>query len=487
MNIKSCERKEKNEADIVVEVNAEEFEAALGKAFIKNRNRISVPGFRKGKAPRKIIENMYGETVFHNDALDVLVPDAAKFAAEGSELRIVGLPQATDLDFKDGNKGVDITITVAIYPEVEIGRYKGLSAVKPPAEVADSEVEAEVESMRLRNASVDKVERPAASGDIAVIDYEGFLDGEPFEGGKGDNYDLELGSNSFIPGFEEKIIGMAAGEQREMDLVFPENYAEELAGKPVVFKVKLNEVKEKILPDLDDEFAKDVSEFDTLNEYRASISEKILENRQADADIAFENALMDMLAESIEADIPEAMIEEQMEIAANNFASQVSSRGMDPSTYLQIMGVTPEMFRENMRASSEKQVKVMLCLEKIADIEGIEVSDEDIEDEYKAGAERYQMDAEKLKESVSRETILSDIKMRRAAQIVTDNATAEDPPAESPPVEEAAKKEKTAAKPKKAAAKKPADKPEAADGEAEAETGAAVKTAKKASGKKKTD
>ena len=483
MNIKSCEKKEKNEADIIVEVDAEEFESALGKAFIKNRNRISVPGFRKGKAPRKIIENMYGSSVFHNDALDILVPDAVRLVGTESELRIVGFPQATDLDFKDDNKGVDITITVAVYPEVAIGEYKGLSAVKPPVSALDSEIDYEVEAIRLRNASIDKVDRPAANGDIAVIDYEGFLDGEPFEGGKGENYDLELGSNSFIPGFEEKIIGMAAEEQRELELVFPDNYAEHLAGKQVVFKVKLNEVKEKILPDLDDEFAKDVSEFDTLEEYRADIKDKLLKSRQAEADAAFENAIMDKLAETIDAEIPEAMIEEQMEIAMNNFASQISSRGMDPSAYLQIMGITPEIFRENMRASSEKQVKVMLALEKIADTENVEVSDEDVESEYNDGAERYQMEIDKLKESVDRETILRDVKIRRAAKIVTDNAIAEEPAEEMSAKEEdtpgeaglsgkkAEKPEKPAAKTRKPAEKKPAAKKEAADAAPEEDSG----------------
>ena len=496
MIIKSSEKKEKNEAAVVVEVGPEEFESALGKAFIKNRAKISVPGFRKGKAPRKIIENMYGDTVFHSDALDLLVPDAVRLVTEESELRIVGFPQATDLDFKDDSKGVDITITVSVYPEVAIGEYKGLSAVKPPVEVADSEVEAEVESIRLRNASIDNVDRPAADGDIAVIDYEGFLDGEPFEGGKGENYDLELGSNTFIPGFEEKIAGMAAGEERDIDLVFPDNYAGDLAGKQVVFKVKLNEVKEKILPDLDDELAKDVSEFDTLDEYRADIKDKILKSRQTDADIAFENALMDKLIETIDADIPEAMIDEQMEISMNNFAAQVSSRGMDPSTYLQIMGITPEIFCENMRASGEKQVKVMLALEKVAEAEGVEISDEDIENEYKDGAERYQMDVEKLKESVSKETILRDVKMRRAAQIVTDNAIAEQPAEENAATDKAADAEKSApesdkpaAKPKKPAAKKPAVKQEtsepAPEADADAEAAAGEKPLKPAARKPK--
>ena len=466
MNIKSCEKKEKNEADFIVEVNPEEFEAALGKAFIKNRNRISVPGFRKGKAPRKIIENMYGSSVFHEDALDILLPDAFRLVTEESELRIVGFPQATDIDVKDDKQGLDITITAAVYPEVTVGEYKGLSAVKLPVEVTDGEVDAEIEGMRLRNASIDVVDRPAADGDIAVIDYEGFIDGVPFEGGKGSGYDLELGSGKFIPGFEDKVVGMSAGEHRDLDLAFPDNYSKELAGKQAVFKVSLIEVKEKILPEPDDEFAKDVSEFDTLEEYRSDIREKFLKSRQEEADVAFENALMEILAGSVEADIPEAMIEEQMEVAVNNFAAQISSRGMDPSTYLQVMGVTPEAFRENMRTTGEKQVRVTLALEKIAELEGIEISDEDVDDEYKEGAERYKMEIDKLKESVDKKTILRDLKIRRAAQIVTENAVALDQPEETaspeddlPDGEAPAKKSaaaKPAAKPKKPAAKKAA-------------------------------
>ena len=464
MNIKSCEKNEKNVAEIVIEVNKEELESAIVKAYNKSRNSISVPGFRKGKAPRKIIEKMYGDSIFHSDALDILLPSVLKIVAEESELRIVGFPQATDVDFKEGNDGVDITITASVYPEVALGEYKGLSAVKPVADVSDSEIDSEIEGMRLRNARIEKAERPAVNGDIAVIDFEGFIDDEAFDGGKGENYELELGSNTFIPGFEEKIQGMAAGEERDLDLVFPDNYAEELAGKAVVFKVKLHEVKEKILPELDDEFAKDVSEFDTLDEYKADIKENFMKSRQTDADIAFENALMDKLIESLDADIPDAMVEEQMEISMNGFANQISSYGMDPSTYLQMMNVTPEVFRENMRTSSEKQVKIMLALEKVAELEGIEVSDEDIENEYKEGAERYEMEIDKLKDSVSEETLIRDIKIRRAAQVVTDNATAK----ESTEADDT-KAEKPVAKPRKTAAKKPAAKQEPDDSKAEAD------------------
>ena len=427
MNIKNSERKEKSMADIFVEVGAEELEKALMNAYFKSRGKIAVPGFRKGKAPRKTIERMYGSSVFHSDALDLLAPQAIDLIAAETDLRIVGFPRVTDVDFKDENAGLDITVSVAVYPEVTVGEYKGLSAVKTQPEAADSEIDSEIAGMRLRNARIEKAERPAVNGDIAVIDFEGFLEGEPFEGGKDENYELELGSNSFIHGFEEKLQGMSAGEEREIDLVFPDNYAEHLAGKPVVFKVKLNEVKEKILPDLDDEFAKDVSEFDTLDEYKADIRARLVAARQEEADVAFENALMDKLIEPLDFDIPDVMVEEQMEIAMNNFAAQVSAHGMDPSTYLRIMNISPEDFRENSRVTSERQVRIMLALEKIAELEGIEVSGEDIEKEYESGAEQYKMEIDKLKESVSEEVITRDVKIRRAAQLVTDSATAEEP------------------------------------------------------------
>lgn len=428
MNIKSCEKREKSEAEIVVEINTEEFDSAIGKAYIKIRNQIAVPGFRKGKAPRKIIEKMYGATVFHSDALDALIPSVMKTISEESGLRIIGFPQVTDVNIQDGNNGADITVAVAVYPEITLGEYKGLSAVKPAVEAPESEIDSEIAGMRLRNARIEKADRPAINGDVAVIDYEGFVDGEPFEGGKGADYELELGSGSFIPGFEEKIQGMTAGEQRDLELVFPDNYAEHLAGKPVVFKVKLNELKEKILPELDDEFAKDVSEFDTLDEYRADIREKLMKSRQTDADAIFENALMDKVVEAMEAEIPDAMIETQMDNSVESFARRLSTYGMDPAAYFQAMKVSPETFRENMRESSEKQVRVMLALEKIAEVEGIEISAEDIENEYKELAERYSMEVDKLKESVREEDVMQDLKVRRAAKVVVDSASAESAP-----------------------------------------------------------
>jgi len=493
LNIKSVEKKEKSEVEIIVEVSPEEFESAIGKAFIKNKGRISVPGFRKGKAPRKIIERMYGASVFHPDALDLLLPEVMDFVKKESGQKIVGYPQASNVDIKDDSGGADITVTASVYPEVKIGEYKGLSAVKPDAEIPESSVDAEIAGVRLRNARIETVDRPAKEGDTAVINFEGFVDGEPFEGGKGENHELELGSKAFIPGFEDKVAGMVKGESRDIDLVFPDDYPGKLAGKPVVFKVTLTDVKEKLLPDLDDEFAKDVSEFDTLEDYKTYIRDRLRKVKQEEVDAAFENSLLNLLVESMEADVPEAMIEEQMDLAAGNFARQVSAYGMDPSSYLQMMNMTPDMFRENIRISSEKQVKSTLALEKIAELENIVPSEDDIEKEYIDAAARFGVEPDKLKESVEKDKVILEIKARRATKLVAENAIAEKPA-------EAAgdKAEKPAAKPKRQAAKKavtespdseipepaPADSSAKAGEQSAEEAAAPVKKARKPAAKK---
>ena len=422
MILRSSEKKDKNEIELIIEVEPEEMDAAINKAYIKNKSRISVPGFRKGKAPRKIIEKMYGVEMFLGDALDNILPDVLRFAFNDTEFNIVGYPKVSDVDVKDDNNRAEITLIAALHPEVTLGTYKGLSAPKPEVEIPESEIDSEIEATRMRNARIEKADRPAAAGDIAVIDFEGFIDDVAFEGGKGSNYELELGSGSFIPGFEEQVEGMEAGQERDIELVFPEDYKEELAGKPVVFKVKLNEVKEKIQPQLDDEFAKDVSEFDTLEEYKADLKEGLLKKRQQDADEAFENLLIEQVIDSMEADVPDAMVEEHLENSMNNFARQVSSYGMQPEQYMQMMGVTPDIFRERMRASSEKQVKMNLAMEKIAELESIEVTDEEIEEEYKEASERYSLELDKLKESVTRDVITRDLKIRSAMKLVVDSA-----------------------------------------------------------------
>ena len=453
MKLKSSEKKENNEIELVVVVEPEELETAVNKAFHKNKNRIGVPGFRKGKAPRKVIERMYGKEMFLSDALDDLLPEVLRFAMKDSELDIVGYPKISDIDFNDDSTAADITLIAALYPEVQVNKYKGLTAPKPKVEVTESEIDNEIESVRTRNARIEKADRPAKTGDIAVIDFEGFVDNVAFEGGKGENYELTLGSGQFIPGFEEKVEGMAVGEERDLDLVFPEQYKEELAGKPVLFKVKLNEVKEKSLPELDDEFAQDVSEFDTLDEYKADIKEKFLKTRQQDVDETFENLLIEQIVDSMEADVPEAMIEEQIENSMNSLTRQISSYGMQPAQYMQMLGITPEVFKDRMRLNSEKQVRASLALQKIAELEAIEISEEEIEEEYKEAAERYKIKVEELKESVTDADIIKDLKLRRAAKLVVENAIEEE-------FEESKAKEQEVKKPKpkKPASKKTADK-----------------------------
>ena len=425
MKLKSSEIKENKNVELVVEVEADEFESAINKAYHKGKNRIAVPGFRKGKAPRKIIEKMYGKEIFLSDALDDILPDVLSYATNETDHEIVGYPSVSDVDLNDDKTTATFTLLAALYPEVALKKYKGLSAPKPTVEVTDSEIDDEIKSVRTRNARIEKADRPAKDGDIAVIDFEGFVDGVAFPGGKGENYELELGSGQFIPGFEDKVVGMTAGEKRDLDLVFPEQYKEDLAGKPVIFKVKLVEVKEKNLPDLDDEFAKDVSEFDTLDEYKSDIKDKLLKTRQKEIDETFENILMEQIVDTLDVEVPEAMIDEQYDSSVDALTRQISAYGMQPEQYMKMLGVTPELFKERMRDNCLKQVKVALALAKIAEMEEIEVSKEEIEEEYKEASEKYKTEVEKLKESVDEEDIIRDLKLRKAVKIVVDNAIIE--------------------------------------------------------------
>ena len=425
MNIKSSEVKEKSKVELIVEVSREEYDEATDEAFRKTRNNISIPGFRKGKAPRRIIERMYGDSAFHNDALDIILPKALVLIGEESSLRIIGNPSVSGIDTKKDEGGLDVTFELTVYPEVILGEYKGLSAAKPPVEVLDSEVDGEIEAVRLRNARIEKVERPAKNGDVAFIDFDGYIDGEQFDKGSGENFELHLGSNTLIPGFEEKVLGMTVGEERDLDLVFPDDYTAELAGKPVLFKVKLKELEERIPPDLDDEFAKDVSEFDTFEEYRSDVRKKILEVKQSGADQAFEDALMGKLIEDAKIDVPDVFIDDQLGKVADNYYRQIYAMGMDPLKYLQMTNTTPESFREKMRAESERQVTLALILEKIAEVEDINVSEEDVENEYIKAAELYGKEIDEMKESVSEEELIHDIKLKRAARIVLDSASVE--------------------------------------------------------------
>jgi len=409
-------------AEMTVAVSPEEFDAAIGKVYAKNRSQMAIPGFRKGKAPRSIVEKLYGASVFHNDALEMLLPDVAICAEEKSGLRFIDTPRLKAINTKDSDGGADFTLSVSYFPEVALGQYKGLTAPMPEVEIPSSMVDAEVETIRVRNARIEKTDCPVKDGDIVLVDIEGLIDGEPFEGSHADNFELTVGSGRLIPGFEEKLLGMATGQERVIDLVFPEDYKEELAGKPVVFKVRLREAKEKILPDLDDEFAKDVSEFDTLDEYRDAIKDRLQKAQQEEAEAAFVNALLDQVMDSTDVELPGVLVEEQMDGAVNNILRQVSAHGMNLDDYLNATNLTPEQLRENTRADSERQTKAILVLGKIAELECIEVSEEDIEDEYAKTAGIHGMEIEKLKESLSKERVSLEIQLRRATKIVLDSA-----------------------------------------------------------------
>ncbi|MBR6951518.1 MAG: trigger factor [Oscillospiraceae bacterium] len=447
MNVKSCEKKEKSTCGLVVEITPEEFDAAIEQVYRQNRSKISVPGFRKGKAPRKIVENMYGKGVFYEDALENMLPAVVAFANKESDLKTVGNPVVDDVDIAD-DKTVTVTYTIGVYPEITIGEYKGIHAVRPVVEVTESDIDTEVEKERYKNARMETItDRPVIGGDTVNLDYRGTIDGVAFEGGTAENYELKIGSNSFIPGFEEKMQGMFTGEERDLDLTFPADYhAAELAGKDVVFHVKVNEIKSQVLPEVDDEFVKDVSEFDTVAEYRESLKKDLTMNREASAQTTFENNVMDKLVESVEGEIPDALIDQYIDNQISSMSSSLGQYGMTIEQYLQMMGATMDGFRANMRPNAEKNAKSMLALEKIVAMENFELTPEEIEEGYKELAENYGLELEDVKKQITEEMVSEDLKMRKANRLVMDSAVAEEPaPEEEKNVEPAA--EETPEKP----------------------------------------
>ena len=426
MTIKSANR-ENNKLTVQVEVEKEVFEAGISKAYLKNRKYIAVPGFRKGKAPRKMIENLYGATVFHSDAVEEIFPDVYKEAVTDQGWKTVGQPSVTDMNVRE-DKTLELTIEVELYPEVELGQYKGLEAPKAAVSVTDEEVEAELDKKAEEVARIVTVERPAAEGDTVVIDYEGKKDGVPFEGGAAEGYELRLGSHSFIPGFEEQLVGASAGEEKDLDLSFPENYhAKELAGAAVVFHVKVHEVKETQVPAKDDELAKDVSEFDTLDELRADLRKQIETRKDEEASRAFESALMEKLAESAKLELPAAMIEEEVDTELQNFDYQLRAQGMSLEQYSKMMGGDLSRLRASIRPSAEKQVRLRTVLTAIAEAEGLEATEEDLNAEYQKLSEQYGMDVEKLKTIIPNEEITTDLKVRKARDLVVAEAVATAP------------------------------------------------------------
>ena len=421
MKVISNEKKEKSTVELVIEVEREEFEAAVESAYKKMRGKIQVPGFRKGKAPRKIIESMYGTGVFYEDAVNDSYAKAYDEAVAQEKLDVVGYPEV-EIEKLDEN-GYTFKAVVAVKPEVKLGEYKGLSAVKETVRVTAKDIETEMQSFVDRASRMVAVDREAKMGDTAVIDYEGFKDGVAFAGGKGENYSLELGSGSFIPGFEEGVVGMKAGEEKDIDLTFPEEYhADELAGAAVVFHVKANEIKEKQLPEIDDEFAKDVSEFDTLEEFKADLKAKISERRNAEAKAAFENALMEQVVSNMEVEIPDAMVNVRVDDMIEDQARQVKNYGIEFEQYLQMMGMTMEAMKASARPTALRQVQVELALTAIVEAEGLTVAAEEIEAEYAALAAQYTMEVEKVKTFVPADALEHDLKMRKATEVIFSTA-----------------------------------------------------------------
>lgn len=445
MSLKSQNKIDTNRVELEVVVDAETFEKGLAAAFKKQSKKISIPGFRKGKAPRAFVEKYFGKEVFYEDAVNALYPDALDEAVKEAGLEVI--QDKIDFDVKEvGPQGFTFTAALTTKPEVTIENYKGIEAVKKSAEVTDEDIDAEIKKVQERNSRMVTVEdRAAQNDDIAVIDFEGFLDGEPFEGGKGENYSLEIGSGSFVPGFEDQIIGLKAGDEKDLDITFPEDYVADLAGKAVVFKVKVKEVKESQLPTVDDEFAKDVSEFETLADFKKDLGEKLTQRRTAEAQNDFEQAILEQLVDNLEADIPNGMVETQLDKIMDEYAMRMSSQGMSMDDYLKMMGMTPEMMRASSKPAALNQVKTELALEAVAAAENLEITDEECEAEVNKLAEQYKLTAEQVKAAVSLDALKHDLRLQKASELVVAEAK----------VGEAPKKEEEAAeKPKKATRKK---------------------------------
>ena len=434
MNVKSIERNG-NQTTITVEIDKELMESGVQKAYMKARKNIMIPGFRKGKAPRKMIEAMYGAHVFFEDGLEEIFPEVYDAAVTKQDVKAVGRPSLTDMQISDDNV-VTIVLTTDVYPEVTLGQYKGMEVEKAEAMVAEGQVEAELNRMAQNVASTETVERAAEMGDTANIDFEGFDNGVPFNGGKGENFDLKLGSNSFVPGFEEQIVGMTAGEEKDIDITFPEDYHADLAGKPVVFHVKLNKVTVTNVPALDDEFAKDVSEFETLDELKADLHAKALENAQKQIDSAFEQACVDKAAENATVDMPAGLIDMELDNQMERFAYQLQMSGYSMDQYAKMMGGDMSTMRNAFRPAAEKQAKANVTLAKIVEVEGITVSDEDIAAEFEAMAKQYELEVEKIKEMVPVEEVKTSLETRAAVKILVENAVPVAPKAKEEATEE---------------------------------------------------
>ena len=422
MELKNTEKLEHSVVALTIEITKAEFEAAKDKAFKKSGKNITVPGFRKGKAPRKMIEKLYGEGVFFEEAFNILYPQAMDMAVEKSGIKMVGRADV-DLGEPAEEGGLTIIAKVPVEPEVELGEYKGIEVEKETVKVLQADVKAELNRMAQRNARTETVERKAKKNDTVDIDFEGFVDGKAFEGGKAEHYSLVLGSGSFIPGFEDQVVGHSAGEEFDVNVKFPEEYgAAELAGKDATFKIKLHEVKYKELPALDDDFAKDVSEYDTLDELKDSIRNNIKTNLDKQAEQKVENDLMDQVIANMKADIPDAMVDSRIDELVQDFEYRISQQGLKLADYLKYMGMNIEQFRAQFKEQADKQVKMRLAMEAIVAKEGITASDEEFEEEVKRIADAYKMEADKVKSIVDAAAVKADLAINKAIDFVKEKA-----------------------------------------------------------------
>ena len=422
MNLISCEKLEKSMVELQFSIDAETFKAAVNNAFKREGKKYAIPGFRKGKAPRHMIEKMYGSDIFHYDAVNDLFPEAYEAAVKEAKIDVVGRPDPEVVSMSEAD-GVVLKVKVAVKPEVELGEYAGLTVTKEAKNVNEADVDAEVKRMQDRNGRLLTREGAAENGDTVDIDFEGFVDGKAFEGGKAEHYSLVLGSGSFIPGFEDQVVGHSAGEEFDVNVKFPEEYgAAELAGKDATFKIKLHEVKYKELPALDDDFAKDVSEYDTLDELKDSIRNNIKTNLDKQAEQKVENDLMDQVIANMKADIPDAMVDSRIDELVQDFEYRISQQGLKLADYLKYMGMNIEQFRAQFKEQADKQVKMRLAMEAIVAKEGITASDEEFEEEVKRIADAYKMEADKVKSIVDAAAVKADMAINKAIDFVKEKA-----------------------------------------------------------------
>ena len=420
MNIKSNEKKENSAIELVIEVSAAEFDAAINKVYNKQKKNIMVPGFRKGKVPRKMVEKMYGESVFFEDAVEEAYPAAYDAALKEAGIVPVAYPK---LEIVEVSKdGFTFKALVTVQPEASVKEYKGLVVAKPEVKVTAADVKAEMKPYIDRASRLVSVDRKAKKGDVAVIDFEGFKDGVAFEGGKGENYSLELGSGTFVPGFEEQVIGMKAGEEKDLDITFPENYTADLAGAAVVFKVKVNEVKERQEPALDDEFAKDVSEFDTLDEFKKDLKEKLKARRQQQAERDYETAVIDALLENLVCDVPEAMVDYRADKMVEEQAMRMQQNGLNFQDYLKYMGLSMDDVRAQAKTAADRAVRTALALDAVAKAEGIEVTQEELDAEVKRLAEQFNVTEEQVREVTNESDMKQDLGSKKALELVKSSA-----------------------------------------------------------------